>query len=92
MSCCKDIGIIDSCEPINTGETATQTGVYKYVLTMSLGRLKGSVTATEGAPIIIECKLNENAYYKLELTAPNGTKLDCIEFKTRYSLNCGQES
>jgi hypothetical protein len=88
MACCINIGILDSCEPINTGYTATQTGVYKYTLTTSIIRIKGTLDIISGAPLIVDCKLNENAYYTLGIIAPDGTKLDCIEFTTRYTLQC----
>ena len=92
MACCTDLGILDPCEPINTNINATQDGVYKYTLTMPLGRFKGTLDVLIGDPLIIDCYLNENSFYKLDIVAPDGTKLDCIEFKTRYILNCQTQS
>jgi hypothetical protein len=92
MACCTNLGILDPCEPINTGYTATQNGVYKYVLTTSIMRIKGTLDVVSGAPLVVDCALNENAYYTLEIIAPDGTKLDCLEFTTLYTLNYINES
>ena len=90
MACCINLGIKDSCEPINTGYTATQTGTYQYVIHWANARIKGSVNVQQGDPIILDCKINENAYYKVDITAPDGTALTCVEFFTRYFVSCNQ--
>jgi hypothetical protein len=88
MACCINLGYFDSCEPISTGISATQTGVYKYVLHTPIARIKGTLDVAQGEILTIDCNLNENSYFKLEITAPNGMKLDCMEFYTRYTTTC----
>jgi hypothetical protein len=43
-------------------------------------------------PIILNCNLNENGYYQLEIVQPDGESLECIEFRTKYTLNCQTQS
>jgi hypothetical protein len=92
MACCNNIGTFDPCEPINTGYVATQTGNYKYVISWNGIRIKGTLDLQLNDPIILNCNLNENGYYQLDIVQPDGEKLECIEFRTKYTLNCQTQS
>lgn len=91
MACCINLGIKNSCEPIDTGLIADSTGNFKIAIYWANAVIKQTQSLNSGDAIIINCNLNENAYYKVEVTKPDGSTFDCLEFTTKYTVECSQE-
>lgn len=96
MDCCNgniiDLGCFYSCDLIQTGETATATGVYTLALQPDGTRVVSN-TITSGNPIIFSGGyLNEDSVSVFKVIKPDGTYLtvsgaDCFEVDIKPASN-----
>lgn len=95
MSCCNNyLGEFPHNEPVNTGIIATVTGVYTIRLQFNGAIIKKEINVTQGDPIVIDQRLNENYLYKFTIENPNGNLIsqstcENFSFKTFVNIDSG---
>lgn len=93
MSCCKnDLGSFAHNKAIETGITATQSGIHELMFTGPNGvRFTKYLNVEEGEDITIPAGLlNEDFQYGLVISQPDGTSLevdDCPNFALKTYVN-----
>lgn len=91
MSCCNNyLGEYPHNESVNTGIIASVTGIYTVRLQYGGVIIKKEIPTTQGQPIIITGRLNENYLYKFTVEDPNGnliSELACTNFSFRTYVN-----
>lgn len=95
MSCCTNIlnlGCFYSCDPIETGLTATATGTWTFVTTPDLVKLF-SQTITSGNSITFSSGyVNEDGVTVFKILKPNGDYFtsgiyDCFQIEVKPAFN-----
>ncbi len=80
-----DLGCFNSCDNINTGINALESGTYKIYIDFLGAKMVDEQNLLIGNEIVINKVLNENHEYQMQVVSPSGVQT-CYRFKTYIEI------